>query len=154
MFGSPCACLSRDQRAIQLQISTWNNFLLNTIRHLLLIFLTDLWKSLFIFSLKTSFGYAIVWFWNGWCRRKHRITENFMAARLKINFFVLLRVALLVSQVILSGVKNSFNFVGTLSFCGGRRVFDIYYLLTYFKIITGKSQTSIGLDAFWPSDRV
>ena len=28
---------------------------------------------------------------DGWCRRKHRVTENFMAAKLKVNFFALLR---------------------------------------------------------------
>jgi len=35
---------------------------------------------------------------DGWCRTKH----NFMAAKLKVSFFVLPRVALLVSQVTLS----------------------------------------------------
>ena len=39
---------------------------------------------------------------DGWCRTKHNRLQNFTAAKLKVNFFVLLRVALVVSQVTLS----------------------------------------------------
>ena len=50
------------------------------------------------------------------------------ADKLRINFFALLRVALLVSQVSL-GVKNSVNFVGALSFRGGKESFGFKKLL-------------------------
>ena len=46
---------------------------------------------------------------NGWCRTNHKVTE-LHADKLKINFSLLLWVALSVSQVRL-GVKNSVNFV-------------------------------------------
>ena len=40
--------------------------------------------------------------------------QNFMATKLKVNFFAFLLVALLVSQVTFSGQKNDLNLVGTV----------------------------------------
>ena len=48
---------------------------------------------------------------DGWCRRKHRVTENFMAAKLKVNFFVLFG-SLYWYHKSLYGVRNSVHCVG------------------------------------------
>ena len=64
---------------------------------------------------------------DGWCRTNYKVTE-LHADKVKINFFLLLLVALLVSQVRL-GVKNSVNFVGTLSFRGGKESFGFKKLI-------------------------
>ena len=66
---------------------------------------------------------------DGWCRTNYKITE-LHADKVKINFFLLLLVALLVLQVRL-GVKNSVNFVGTLSFRGGKESFGFKKLLQH-----------------------
>ena len=52
----------------------------------------------------------------------------FMVVTLKVNLFVLLRVALLVSQLTLSAQKNV-KFVGTHSFHGGKDSFGLNKLL-------------------------
>ena len=66
---------------------------------------------------------------DGWCRTNYKITE-LHADKVKINFFLLLLVALLVLQVRL-GVKNSVNFVGTLSFRSGKESFGFKKLLQH-----------------------
>ena len=49
-----------------------------------------------------------------------------MAAKLKGNFFVLLRVAFNISITgHLISEKHSVNFVGMLSFCGGREIQEV-----------------------------
>ena len=52
-----------------------------------------------------------------------------MASKLKVNSFVLLRVALLVLQVTLSTLKNSVNSVVTLRFRSGKESFGFKKLL-------------------------
>ena len=55
--------------------------------------------------------------------------QNFVASKLKVNFFVLLRVDLLVLQalVTLSALKNSVNSVGSYVFAVERTVLDSSY---------------------------
>ena len=57
--------------------------------------------------------------------------QNFVASKLKVNFFVLLRVALLVLQakVTLSALKNSVNSVRTLRVRSGKESFGFKKLL-------------------------
>ena len=59
-----------------------------------------------------------------------------MASKLKVNFFVLLRVALLIlqAQVTLSALKNSVNSVGTLRVRSGKESFGFKKLL---KLVLG-----------------
>ena len=58
--------------------------------------------------------------------------QNFVASKLKVNFFVLLRIALLVLQVTLSALKNSVNSVGTLRVRSGKESFGFKKLLELF----------------------
>ena len=57
--------------------------------------------------------------------------QNFVASKLKVNFFVLLRVASLELQalVTLSALKNSVNSVGTLRVRSGKESFGFKKLL-------------------------
>ena len=59
---------------------------------------------------------------------KHRL-QSFMSSKLKINFFVLLRVDLSASQAPFIGVKNSANFVRALRFWGRQQSFGFKKLL-------------------------
>ena len=62
---------------------------------------------------------------------KRSARQNFVASKLKVNFFVLLRVASLVLQalVALSALKNSVNSVGTLRVRSGKESFGFKKLI-------------------------